>query len=209
MSEDLSVAAYEADMWAQVEVLAAKRAEIDRLEAELERLQTEILPMKPAAGDAVRRYGAALSIAEQPVPEGTIRKLYWGNRDVPADAIAKAFGLGGAGVVHRFAGDADFEVECPGRCGRGVQLTARTVKVKRCTECEAAWEADLVRSSEEHAQRLEARRAKFGSWAEQQLALGRSAADLYVESLSEPDERLLRLRELERKIWHMRQVDEI
>lgn len=175
MTSEFDPSPFEAAMWAEVNALEQTRLDIDRLQAELKEKRGIVT-------DAIRRYGAALQIAELPVPREAIRSLYWEHRDVFVESIATGFGIeGGATQVHLHAGDSFFDADCPGGCGKKVRLSARSSPLRPCSECT---ERISRQRAEDHAAwivRDDARRADRDGWIRTQLAEGRTAEDLYVD----------------------------
>ena len=95
MTSEFDPSPFEAAMWAEVNALEQTRLDIDRLQAELKEKRGIVT-------DAIRRYGAALQIAELPVPREAIRSLYWEHRDVFVESIATGFGIeGGVQLIVR------------------------------------------------------------------------------------------------------------
>lgn len=159
MAAEIDVNEYEHEMWTQVQRLRILKAEIDAREAQYDQ-------QRAAATEAMRRYGAALSIEGQRVTRETVAELYWQNPDLYAQSIADAFTIeGGGSNVHRVAGAGHFEVACRGGCGTALRLASRTAKTPICVDCAAAgaerraqqnaeWDEWRARKREEREQML-------------------------------------------------------
>ena len=196
MSEDFDPKPFELAMWADVAVLADKRKM-------LEELQLELLAARDAVTESMRRYGAALSIDEAPVPHGVIRKLYWEHRDIYADSIARAFALpGGAGQVYRFAGENYYDLPCPDGCGTTVRLTSRSAPVRPCESCTTAREEHQAARWGEHREESARSRAEYEARMRNEFKAGRTAEQIYAEHVDryETGSQLPWLRELEAEV---------
>jgi hypothetical protein len=196
MSEDFDPEPYELAMWADVATLADKRTKI-------EELQLELAAARDSLTESMRRYGAALSIDEAPIPHGVIRKLYWEHRDIHADSIARAFALpGGAGQVHRFAGENYYDLPCPAGCGKTVRLTSRSAPVRPCAACAAAREKRLAAQWEQHRETSARAHADYEARMRSEFKAGRTAEQIYAEHADryEIGSQLPWLRELEAEV---------
>ena len=192
MSEEFDPKPFELTMWNDV-------AELEKVRLKIEALQGELALARAAVGTSMHRYGAALSISETPVSRAVIRKLYWEHRDVHAESIAKAFAIpGGAGQVHRFAGEHFFDVACPAGCGSMVRLAARTAKIRSCAECEATRQQQANEQFDASRKRAAEKLAERETWIRTQVTQGRTVEELYVELVGrwETNGPLPRLREL-------------
>jgi hypothetical protein len=174
---NIDLGKFESEMWSAVADLEETRRTID---AATRRLAEQ----REVASVAMQRYGAALSIEEQPVPREVIRSLYWEHRGLHAQAIAEAFAIkGGGGRVHEYAGSEPFETPCAGGCGRPMRLAARTTQVPTCEECAARQQAEREEMWRENARRHQAEQREQDQWVRQQLLEGRTPEELYVEMM--------------------------
>ena len=196
MPDDFDIKPFELAMWADVASLADRRTKI-------EELQLELAAARDSLTESMRRYGAALSIDESPVPHGVIRKLYWEHRDIHADSIARAFALsGGAGQVHRFAGENYYDLPCPAGCGTTVRLTSRSAAVRPCVACATAREEQLAAHRDEQRELSARARADYEARMRSEIKAGRTAEQIYAEHADryETGSQLPWLRKLEAEI---------
>lgn len=200
MTQAFDSSPYEHEMWESVGAVAAKRIELEEVKQQLEEAKT-------AAAEKLRRYGAALNLDGLPVPRQTVRSLYWENRDIPADAIAKAFALpGGAPQVYKHAGEAGIDLPCPGGCGRSVHLSARTAALKRCDVCQTAWQQNSDAMWAENSRLRELKRAEQEAYIRQQLMDGQTPEEIYLDTFADPrDGTIDRIRILDAEVNGLKQ----
>lgn len=175
MSDEIDPPAFAVAMWREAQALRAARLAVEAAQKEFD-LQRDV------THESVRRYGAALSVAEQAVERETIRTLYWEHRDITVSAIAESFALeGGASNVYRHVGKEPYDLECPGGCGSTVQLPARTSKLAACDDCRERIAVDRKRRWEAHKSLLDERTLAWESRIRAELVAGRTAEEIYAE----------------------------
>lgn len=124
---------YEAIMWQAVAEVAAARALLDEADLRLQQARDAVAP-------AIRRFGAALDLDDEPVDRETVRVLYWDHPDIRAKDISDAFAIpGGPGAVHQYSGALETTVPCIGGCGSPMRIKNRTnwSTSRLCDDCRA------------------------------------------------------------------------
>lgn len=175
---------------ARTQAMGEALAELVEARDRMETAKEAFHAARVSAGRAVRRYGAALLTAEQPVERSMLRSLYWECPDLRAEDIGAAFGFH-ASEVFQYVGPYEQEGLCL-RCGTA-KVTRKVVNRSKVAERYPPWQycAPCREVIEEEA------RVQAAQWRAERQAEEREIARMREGAIREGRYRVVRLLEYE------------